>query len=103
MPAAFAVAPDAAVEATILRHGLPRGVPDGDRVVHNLGHELQGHAGALLHPQSSRKIAAATPTQPVAEEAEEPPARAGQTPGPDVAALLLVGLGAAWGVARRRP
>ncbi len=56
---------DTSVRETFRGHGMNPGVDTGQGLVHETGHALHGHAGALLHPDSSRAITDAVATGPL--------------------------------------
>ncbi len=88
MPDAFRVDKD--LSDVFLGHGLPAGIAVDSTFVHNLLHAHQAHTAALLHPNSSRALAAAVATdaiaEPIAPASEE-------TPGDEP--LMVPGAGAA--------
>lgn len=50
---------------TFQAHGIHPGEETTHGIVHETGHALHGHAGALIHPDSSRAITTAAPVAPL--------------------------------------
>lgn len=101
MPAAFRTTQDLSGLFTL--HGLPMAAPAEGGFVHNVaGQERAGLVAAILHPQSSRHVADATPTDAILAEAGPANAAAGSNDTPLGLLVALAAVGAALAVARRR-
>jgi hypothetical protein len=82
-------------------HGLAPGVAVGGGFVHDVaGEERAGLVAAILHPQSTRRVAEATAAEPIAEPALEVAAQARGSAGLGPC-LVVAALGLAF-LARRR-
>ncbi len=77
---------------TLQAHGIHPGTETTHGIVHETGHTLHGHAGALLHPESSRAITTAAPTEPHATDPDEAINALGtdDTPLPPIIALIAL-------------
>ncbi len=107
LPPAFHLPAEEGIKSTIHAHGLETLQSPEGPVVLPLGTELQGHAAALVHPDSSRKITdgavAAELTTP--NGSDDPPeatsSETDNTPAPSMAiGVVLAGLAA--GIASKR-
>ena len=81
------------LEQYMARHGLPGGHNGTDGWTYNMVHERQGLLAAILHPDSSRRVAELSPTEPVIVPVQAEPADVPDEESPALpVALLLVAL-----------